>query len=562
MKLLLIDYISLLKEDAELDNLIASIATSMDLQIVGLPQTGIAQLGVDIHAVGIDPVDNVRKNFLFTIKRGDIDRTAWHADSNGVRASLTEIIDAYIPTKISPEFSALPNKIVLCCGGTVKQQTQTLWSNYQANNQHENVQYEEWNGTKIADNVEKYLLNEYILFENVRKKIRSTLIYVSDPEYNLQHFKESIDEILFNTNLNSTLPNFPAKALKAISAVPICLALLNEYATQSGNTKHSLVAAEYTLMRSFDFILKNNLSDDNKIKSIFFKIENLFNQYGANYYNKMIDYINVKDGLVKFCGSHIEASVITFETIGFLSVLGIYQFQMGLQLEDNTAIENSEQIYLSIEKIINTLEISNTPSFDKMNIEICITLFFFMAKGKTESAKKWIESIINTFIFCYDVLGKHFPTDKNSIKELMEFEFGITKNKADMLKTSNLLPTLAYWCVLFEMDKQYEQIVSFVDKSLSGCHLQMWYPKKGIKDFILKKYAGSEFGIMEVPIVLPKTITELKNKMIELENFANQSNEIETDFKDIPAGIQLMSARHFKYQVNPLLWFHVLSKSQ
>ena len=52
MKLFIREYISMLKEDSELENLVKDLLNSMEINVVSSPQKGVRQSGVDIYASG------------------------------------------------------------------------------------------------------------------------------------------------------------------------------------------------------------------------------------------------------------------------------------------------------------------------------------------------------------------------------------------------------------------------------------------------------------------------------------------------------------------------------
>lgn len=67
MRFILSEYITLLKEDGELDTLITDLLVGMKITPISIPQRG-RQHGVDIAAVGIDPDDGKKKNVFVCCK--------------------------------------------------------------------------------------------------------------------------------------------------------------------------------------------------------------------------------------------------------------------------------------------------------------------------------------------------------------------------------------------------------------------------------------------------------------------------------------------------------------
>jgi len=116
MKLIIKEYISLLKESKELDSLIPELLLAMGHEILSKPKIGHRQFGVDVASKGIDE-NGKEKIFLFTIKQGDIIRKDWNSNEQSVRPSLDEILDVYISNKLLNIYSNLPKKIILATGG-------------------------------------------------------------------------------------------------------------------------------------------------------------------------------------------------------------------------------------------------------------------------------------------------------------------------------------------------------------------------------------------------------------------------------------------------------------
>ena len=118
MKLLIRDFVGSLKERNELDAILPDLLSEAGYTVFSRPGIGTTQFGVDIAAVGPDE-DGERKVFLLTVKPGDLTRQEWHATPQGMRASLSEIQDVYIPNRIPPRYRDLKVVICICVGGDI-----------------------------------------------------------------------------------------------------------------------------------------------------------------------------------------------------------------------------------------------------------------------------------------------------------------------------------------------------------------------------------------------------------------------------------------------------------
>lgn len=222
MKLVIREYLTMLKESGELDVLLPDLLLNMGIEPLSKPQQGVRQDGVDIPAVGLDPDNNNTKTlFLFIIKAGNVDRSNWDNSKQGVRSSLNEIMDVYLTTHVEQRHQSLPKKIVLCFNGEIKQEAESNWIGYVKNNiKPGKVEFALWNADKLSILIERYFLDEYLFPEKSRKKLRKTLAMLDLSEYDLSHFYALLEEILFKSKLPKKMnASAGKKRLKAIRLI-------------------------------------------------------------------------------------------------------------------------------------------------------------------------------------------------------------------------------------------------------------------------------------------------------------------------------------------------------
>ncbi|STX50918.1 Uncharacterised protein [Legionella busanensis] len=547
------EYLSMLREDGELESLLNSLVTSMGMKVRAKPQKGVRQSGVDIHAIGKDE-DGIRKNFLITIKRGDINRTIWNERNTGIRDSLDEIIDVYIQNRMGKHEKNLPIKIIVCCGGMLNQEVKENWDAYQKKYDYE---FDLWNGSSLSRDIQDNLLNELIIFEEEQKKMRRTLVLLSDVNYDLVHFKVMIDELLFKKDWKSIKPrklhNFVEKTLSMIS---VCLGMINEYSNENKNLIHSIVATEYCILKFWGFIQQNNLDKPKgKIVKQYNKVLQMYAHFSEVYFNKIYASCFVKNGICKNCYERIGASEVVFKQIGLLSTYGL------ILIFCAPSAKNNQVITKALMSLIQNNSISNSPAFDGFTIEICLAVFLLALQGEHDFLRGWFKRIIDRFSFSY-VLGRGFPVSHDSIDKLIEFEYNEEHSKEDMTSMSSLLPTIAYWCAILNFTDIYNMLLDLIQNALQHCNLQMWYPTKGIKENLSLGYTGNDYGVSEVPIYLPKDLSELKQRIESLLSFSQKSDQLETDWQEPHSIIlSIIASRHFKTPVNPFLWLRLINDS-
>ena len=151
MKLIIKQYLDSLKERGELDAILPDLLSQMGLNVISRPRIGTSQHGVDVAAVGcLDGGEE--KVYLFSVKSGDLTRSSWDGiATQSLRPSLNEIQDAYIPNRLPPEHRNKQIVICLCFGGEIQEQARSLVTGYIKDNTKDNLEFQEWNGDKLAD---------------------------------------------------------------------------------------------------------------------------------------------------------------------------------------------------------------------------------------------------------------------------------------------------------------------------------------------------------------------------------------------------------------------------
>lgn len=247
MKLIIKEYLSLLKESKELDSLIPELLLAMGHEVISRPKIGVRQYGVDVASIAIDE-DGVKKVFLFTIKEGHLGRSDWNGGSSqAVKPSLDEIVDDYIPTHLEETCKNLVKKIVVATSGDLQQNVQFNWSNYTKKYSKKNeVEFDFWGGDKLAIEIEHHIFNEYIIPQNLRSKFRKTLALIGDTDYDLRDYYEFLDEVLFKNELQKKSEK---KILKALRLIYLSLNIVVYWSQSEENLKHGLLATERTMLQ-------------------------------------------------------------------------------------------------------------------------------------------------------------------------------------------------------------------------------------------------------------------------------------------------------------------------
>jgi len=554
MKLIIREYLSLLKESNELDQLLPDLLLAMDIEPISRTQTGVRQYGVDVAAVGIDE-DGKKTLFLFTIKQGDIGRTDWDAREQSVRQSLDEIKDVYLTTHILPEHKSLKKKIIVCTGGELKQEVQLNWKGYvERNSIAGKVEYDFWGGDKLSILIEKYIFNEHLLPEKFRSKFRKTLSLLSDPDYNLSDYYNILDELLIKPNYSNIDSQATQKKIKKIlRTVHLGLNIIIAWARNEKNLKPAVYVAERTVLDTWEFLRRNNLFKKKAILSIFYEIYLMLFSLYAEYTKKIQKHCYLEDGL-HINGQHYLLECLNvFEQLGIVSLLGIaFVFQAFIE-KNKSLMKSASAILNTIKALIENHLSTRTPCYDNHIIEISLSLYLLHIFNEKDFAKKWIEEIINHISFAYYQMGKYFPIWTDSFDDLVSLNISEQIDKEKMFEISTLIPILAQWCIVYDFKETYQIISETANKVFKNCTFQIWYPDNETDKYLYIVNAAYKSGNVEAPILLDDGFDKMR-KIIE----AVQTNTIKPDqISSIKYGFQILpmiASRHFRTPMLPFYW--------
>ncbi|MBW4694204.1 MAG: hypothetical protein KME27_20870 [Lyngbya sp. HA4199-MV5] len=563
MKLVIREYLSMLKEAGELDSLLFDLLMNMKIIPLNRAESGGRQDGVDIPAIGNDPEDGRRKLFLFTAKCGDITRQEWDAAPNGIRASLNEILEGYLRTRVRPGHAKLPKKIVLVTGGALKQNVAQNWTNYvhehtQIHSKYGEIEFEFWGGEELAPKIEDYLLDEYLFPESSRKNLRKTIALVDQNEDQPKYFYQLIDETLLSGNLpTDKKPGSVQKRRKALRLLHLSLSIIFHWGEEANNLRPAFLSAEYMVLRAWDWLRRNNLFECKKTMAGFIQLFFTYLTVGDHYAGKLQPYCYVQDGLFGYnMADEVEYPLRTFETIGTLASIGLSYWYIAQILEGETQqryFDQASAIARMLENLIKSNPSAWTPLYDSHAIDIALGLLALTAANDQETAIEWVHGISSRIFYAYDSLGRHFPIASDSHEELIALEFGKAPPKEALTKLSTLLPLLADWFAILKLDEQYPDFYESVVHIFSHTNLQIWFPDNETENYLYCQNAGYVSGLTVDSIQLPPTLDELKTFIINLREQKQEFRSFSCFSKGYPA-LGLVASRHFRTPVIPAYW--------
>lgn len=520
MKLILKQYLSLLKERGELDAILPDLLRQMGLTVISSPDIGTRQYGVDVAAVGKIGKKGKETIYLLSIKAGDIDRQSWDGGSpQDLRSSLNEILDVYIPTHLPEEHKNKPIIICICMGGGIKEGVRQNITQFENKYVQETVCFQEWNGSKLATMIEQYLLHEKILPGRFQPLLRKSLALIDEPEASFKHFTRLIELLVgIESQQESRI------LIRTLRQLNVCLWILFAWARDANNLESTYLSAERTLLFAWE-ISKNFFSNKDKTSNIiqvsFFSILMTYQQI-CNIFlqERIVPHVNKRDAL-SFAvqpASKLDVNLKLFDILGRLALAGIWHYWFYQINEDRKNIQESEkhrkQAYVVSQEI--KLFINNNPTLllpckDDHAIDISLALLLFSYLDKKDNfIVSWLTEMTDQIILSYRWHGA-YPCILQSYRDLLEHpKSGNEEYRKQVTASSILYPTIALWAVLLDNHNLFELIRGIQDKCLQHCSFQLWYPDEASEIFL---YTNKKLhGLVLVDI----KITEDKKSFLDL----------------------------------------------
>lgn len=556
MKLVIREYLSLLKESKELDSLLPTLLLEMGWEVISKPQIGIRQHGVDLSAIGKDENGNDTL-YLFTVKCGDIGRTEW--DSIGivqsVRPSLNEIKDVHIRS-LPQKYKSLPKKIILVTGGDLKQEVQPNWDSYIDENSSKLLSFEFWGGDKLAIYIDRYLLNDSLFPKEVNIYLRKTLALLENNDDDLLNFRDLLKKHLLSDEFKNMHPKKISKlAVKRLKTINLILNIIHSWAKANNNLKPALLCAEKSILHVWDFIQKNELCENKdvcvELNNVYSTLENIFSEY----YEKLKPYCYVENGLCIITQDFILECINLFEVLGFISIYGLIIKRHKENVPSKNYEERLKNIQNTLMQFIENHKALYNPCYDNQIIEIILAILVLSENSShKEYLSHWINQINKTTAFAYGFCGIHFPISSDSIESLIDLNINSDTDKRKMLDLSTLIPILSQICAVMSFEDAYKNLQDNFKEYKDFCNFQIWYPNKDTEAFFYTTpYNVYETGSTDISINIDIPITEMVDKIKQVQINTLKRDEIIALVYSADI-LPLIACRHYRLPIFPIYW--------
>jgi hypothetical protein len=559
MKLLLKEYIAALKERDELDALLPDLLSEMGWTVFLRPSRGPRQFGVDMAACG--EVDGVRKVYLFTLKAGNLTRSEWHAVPQGVRASLDQIRDTYLPDAIPPQYAGLPIVICLVYGGELAQAVEKDLRGYFKNNKKRGRTYDDWNGDRLANMLMSGALREHLLPKESRALFRKSVALVDEPDVSVAYFGELVTKLIAEMRLGAEV--------SVARRITICLWVLYVWARESENGEAPYVASELALLRVWKLAQpvlakKRGKSREDLIRAIDSLVE-LHLRIARDFALKTILPLAKRKHALSAAvrsSAPIDINQKLFDVLGRVALCGLWmQFIRQKRVARNEASEvklldqTIRKCVHGVADMINNNPVLKTPIRDDQITDITLAMLLLYGVGETAFLERWVSEMVGAIIYGYRS-ARQYPCVFQDPRDLARHpKSNDEPYKREATAASVLYPTLASWALILRQSEAMQNLSEFLATDMEHCALQLWFPGANSEEQIYTSDAPNGITLMDIAV---QADGNMLVRVINEECVKNKSFEELSAMRWGIWPLVMMACRHNRFPLPPNFWVTAL----
>lgn len=561
MKLLFRSYLASLRERNELDAILPDLLSELGYTVYSRPQRGTAQAGVDIAAVGLDD-DGTRKVFLFSVKQGDLTRQSWNDGTvQGLRPSLDEILDNYIPHRIPKRYQKLKIVICLVFGGDMHEQVRSAVNGYMDRHSTKKISFDEWNGDKLAGLLLQGILREKIMPKEIRSNFQKSVAMVDEPDVAFRHFVRLVRDL-------TRLAVNDRTRVRVARQLYIAAWVLFVWARDIDNLESPYLASELVLLHIWNLVRPHIGKKSNTDKAIVAVLNYAIQLHlivaSALLERKILPHVGTRDSISMAVQTRASADVNMklFDILGRIALTALWVHWLAQRDPDASrrvaAQRRAAELCTQGFQFIENNRALFLPLRDEQAIDVAMFLFLVGAvNGNKHDARAWLEEMTQRLALAVRTHGR-YPCVFSSYRDLVAHPRERTdKYRKEATSGSILIPIIAAFLSALNSADALTALLELKSEDLEHCTLQVWLPDKSSEDGI---YIGShDHGVALVDVPLSKTGKELLARISdacsETEGFM-QLSAISTDFWPIV----LTACRHYRLPIPPQMWIGLVSE--
>lgn len=512
LRLLLEDFLGLMREEGELDVFLPLLMSAMGHEVVYRAQKGPRQYGVDIVSVGTDD-DGKRKLFLWLVKCGDIGRQDWDTGPQAIRQSINDVGDIYLRSHVAPEHKRLRKKLLVVTNGDFKASlNETIAAFLESWCLQKKVDAEQVNGSRLAAWTEKHLLDEYILPTDSRVLLRRMLANVISPDLCILVGRRLIDQMLEGA-VAPAKSNAAAtkKLLTGLRGMRTALQVLFMWSINEDNLLAAYMLNQYAVLATWSRLHQRLNSGDAKLSQEFGQLLGGMSIVVETYHQKMDNYYLVQDSFANALPDSLLVSRTVFDELGKLGQQGcLLAFQANES--GNQDVEVGALSYANrIKALLQSHSCSALPAFDYQSTNIHAALLLLVVAGERDTAKAWLSRLCQRLHYA-TVVRKFMPMSA-TFEDALAVRDGEEEMTDEFCNTSTLLPIIFLWTAALGMRDAYDFLRLEVLPHMKGTTPNFWSSESGFDDAVGSGRALHEHGVGESVMQFPEEPGEFLQAM-------------------------------------------------
>lgn len=459
MRLVIKDYLTLLKEKDELDLLLCDLLLQMGYLMDNKPETGNRQYGVDIRAYTETEV------LLCVVKQGKLNRENWDSGQNAVRQSLNEIHDVYLRL-MSKEDREKQLRIAVITNNVMDEAVRPAWEGYVSENTNWSgipVKLEFWGIDKLVADVQQYLFEEKLFGADKQKLLRRALYFIGEGDYRNEFFEQIIDGYQSELHAEDT----PRQRDKKLAGLYLATQMIAQYAADTQIYKIAIMVTEYLIIRYWKFLLQNQLFEKKPYMEWLIKFLSAYEKWNDQYYEAVRYCCEEKDRIP--CSHSVEQRVMLYEMLGYLTTYAYYLYHKGKN--DKKIREKSVRVQLSVVSLVKKYVQFPYAPYDN-HIGIISMLYRLQdAIGDVDGITYLMDYQCMRLGSEYNMHGK-YPAPSDTYEEALEISHASAKSE---YRCSGFWGGMLQWMVLMDQKELYEKLKGFLKETLREVTKCAWF---------------------------------------------------------------------------------------
>lgn len=554
MKAVIRDYLASLREREELDAILPDLLSALGFNVISRPRRGTTQRGVDVAAIGEHQGE--RKLFLFSVKPGDLNRAEWNGPQDqALRPSLDEILDGYLHTKVSPRFRDLKVVICLCIGGEIREDVSDLVAGYMAAKRTPQVDFEEWNGDRMAELLLSGILREAILPEAQQSSFRKAVAMVDEPDVAYRHFLDLVRAL--RAGGGGGLKD----RLRLARQIYLAVWVLFVWGRDADNVEAAYQASEVALLHVWDLRRTTLASRSAAARDLHRVVQQMIQLHllvaSELLETKVMPHTAVQDGLsmAVAASNSIDVNLKLFDLLGRIGLLGlwIHWLSSGAAGPAPKTSDAAMRRFLDAGfDLIQKNPALQSPITDAQVTDIQLFLQFWLARTPDDDrAALWVHQLAFRLIFTLRMRSDH-PITSGDYRDLVEHPRDRSdEGFAEATRASVLIPVLSAWLASFGLREDLEHLADVVAAQMEHCSLQLWLPDATSEAHLYVNDEPHGTSLMDLAV-------EVGGE--RLVNILQRALEAQPETRDLSAvrenlwPIAFVAFRHYRWPVPPQFW--------